>query len=70
VCCKSRRSPFDTLRTSGPWIPLVVSLPALSTAEGSNHEQATWVYGTLLGRAEEGIRLIGHQDLESARHDP
>jgi hypothetical protein len=26
---------------SGTW-PLMVSLPALSTAEGSNHERATW----------------------------
>ena len=35
-------SSFDKLRMSGI-CPLTVSLPALSTAEGSNHERATWV---------------------------
>ena len=32
-------APFDKLRANGRWPSLVVSLPGLSEAEGSNHER-------------------------------
>ena len=54
------KTPFGKLRVSGSWIPLVVTLPALSTAEGSNHERPTWVHQRMLDPIH-AVRLRDHR---------